>query len=102
MDWWSIDAHIGECKPFPAQVVVYKGETDEHMTYVPECCETPSGLEAENKQLRKLCDRLIEYINDDRCEGCVCKTTCRNAELDECWQRTDIREMADKLGMVVD
>lgn len=59
-------------------------------------------LKAENKQLRELCNRLIEYINDDRCEGCVCKTTCRNAELDECWQRTDIREMADNLGMVVD
>lgn len=56
----------------------------------------------ENEQLHELCDRLIEYINDDRCEGCICKTTCRNAELDECWQRTDIREMADKLGMAVD
>lgn len=56
----------------------------------------------ENERLHELCDRLIEYVSDDRCEGCACKTSCRNDELDKCWQLTDIRELAAELGKVVD
>lgn len=102
MDWWSIEEHIGECRPFPAQVVVYKGETNERMTYVPECCKTSNSLEAENKQLRKLCERFAEYVSFDRCEGCVCKSSCREGLVDECWQLTEIRELASELGIEVD
>lgn len=73
MSWWSIKTHIGECRPFPAQVVVYKGETNEHMTYVPECCRVPSSLEAENRQLRELVRVSIEFCANGMCgleDGC--------------------------------
>ena len=49
---WSIEEHIGECRPFPAQVVVYKGETDECLAYVSG--EVADRLKAENAKLREL------------------------------------------------
>lgn len=57
---------------------------------------------AENAKLRKLCKKLIEYVSQDRCEGCVCKLRCNDGLIDECWQRTEIREMAQGLGIEVD
>ena len=56
----------------------------------------------ENAKLRELCKKFAEYVSYDRCEGCVVKTACRNAEIDECWQRTEIRELASELGIEVD
>lgn len=49
---WSIEEHIGDCRPFPAQVVVYKGETDECLAYVSG--EVADRLKAENEKLREL------------------------------------------------
>lgn len=56
---WSIEEHIGACRPFPAQVVVYKGETDECLAYVSG--EVADRLKAENAELRKL---LLSVWND--------------------------------------
>lgn len=49
---WSIEEHIGDCRPFPAQVVVYRGETNECMAYVSG--EVVDRLKAENGRLREL------------------------------------------------
>ena len=48
---WSIDEHIGEGRPWPAQVVVYRGETDECLAYVSG--EVADRLQAENDKLRE-------------------------------------------------
>lgn len=53
---WSIEEHIGDCRPFPAQVVVYKGETGECLAYVSG--EVADRLRAENTKLRELCADL--------------------------------------------
>ena len=58
-------------------------------------------LQAENAKLRELCRRFAEYASQDRCEGCVCKRRCNNGEIDECWQRTEIREAAHEFGIEV-
>ncbi len=50
---WSIEEHIGECRPWPAQVVVYRGETGECLAYVSG--EVADRLQAENAKLRELC-----------------------------------------------
>ena len=57
---------------------------------------------AENDKLRELCKKFAEYVSYDRCEGCVVKTACRNAEIDECWMFTNIRELASELELEVD
>ena len=59
-------------------------------------------LQAENAKLRELCRKFAEYVSQDRCEGCVCKHRCNDGEIDECWQRTEIRELARELGIEVD
>lgn len=56
---------------------------------------------SENAKLRELCRRFSEYMSQDRCEGCVCKRRCNEGEIDECWQRTEIREAAHELGIEV-
>ena len=58
-------------------------------------------LKAENAKLRKLCKLFIEYVGEDRCEGCVCKSRCNDGQIDECWMLADIRELASELGMEV-
>ena len=59
-------------------------------------------LEAENAKLRELVRKYVEYTSQDRCEGCVCKRKCNDGDVDECWQRTEIRELARELGIEVD
>ena len=59
---WSIEEHIGACRPFPAQVVVYKGETDECLAYVSG--EVADRLKAENAKLRELCKELLDLCYD--------------------------------------
>lgn len=49
---WSIEEHIGDCRPFPSQVVVYKGETGECLAYVSG--EVADRLMSENSKLREL------------------------------------------------
>lgn len=56
----------------------------------------------ENAKLRELCRRFAEYVSHDRCEGCVCKSRCNDGKIEECWQRTEIREIARELGIEVD
>lgn len=51
---WSIEEHIGDFRPFPAQVVVYKGETGECLAYVSG--EVADKLRAENAKLREQVD----------------------------------------------
>ena len=57
---WSIEEHIGECRPWPTQVVVYRGETDECLAYVSG--EVADQLKAENEKLRKFCQRVCRRI----------------------------------------
>ena len=54
---------------------------------------------AENAKLRELVRRYGEYTSQDRCEGCVCKSRCNEGYIEECWQRTEIRELARELGV---
>lgn len=56
----------------------------------------------ENAKLRELCKRFAEYVSQDRCEGCVCKRRCNDGEIEECWQRTEIRSAAHELGVEVE
>lgn len=58
---WSIEEHIGEGRPWPEQVVVYRGETDESLTYarrslsdVNKMVELMDTLAADNAKLREL------------------------------------------------
>lgn len=58
---WSIEEHIGEGRPWPEQVVVYRGETDESLTYarrslsdLNRMVELMDTLAAENAKLREL------------------------------------------------
>lgn len=57
---WSIEEHIGEGRPWPEQVVVYRGETDESLTYarrslsdMNKMAELMDALATENAKLRK-------------------------------------------------
>lgn len=58
-------------------------------------------LQVENAKLRELVCRYVEYTSQDRCEGCVFKSKCNNGDVDECWQLTEIRELARELGIEV-
>jgi hypothetical protein len=58
--------------------------------------------EAENAKLWELVRKYAEYTSQDRCEGCVCKSRCNDGDIEECWQRTEIRELARELGVEVD
>ena len=64
---WSIEEHIGEGRPWPEQVVVYRGETDESLTYarrslsdVNKMVELMDTLVAENTKLREQGERLFD------------------------------------------
>ena len=57
---WSIEEHIGECRPWPAQVVVYRGETDECLAYVSG--EVADQLKAENAKLCADVERLRQEL----------------------------------------
>lgn len=56
-------------------------------------------LRAENVKLRELVRKYSEYTDQDRCEGCFCKSRCNDGDVDECWQLTEIQELARKLGI---
>lgn len=63
---WSIEEHIGEGRPWPEQVVVYRGETDESLTYarrslsdVSKMVELTDTLAAENAKLRELVRLMV-------------------------------------------
>lgn len=60
---WSIEEHIGEGRPWPAQVVVYRGETDECLAYVSG--EVADRLQAENAKLRERVAELEELLPEN-------------------------------------
>ena len=78
---WSIEEHIGEGRPWPEQVVVYRGETDESLTYarrslsdVNKMVELMDTLAAENAKLRELVrwaamilTGIFPYVDYSRC-----------------------------------
>ena len=84
---WSIEEHIGEGRPWPEQVVVYRGETDESLTYarrslsdVNQMVELMDTLAAENAKLRELVrDVYTLHWNGLDCTECPwfdeCDTT---------------------------
>lgn len=95
---WSIEEHIGDCRPFPAQVVVYKGETDECLAYVSG--EVVDRLKAENAKLRELVldyEHCSMHADCDRCE--YDGTTSTHCPLSPCFP--DIDELHE-LGVEVE
>ena len=89
-----------EWRHFPKVLVMRNVETNEERRYVPDSLSI--RLKVENSRLLKLCKMFAEYVSQDRCEGCCCKSRCRDGLIDECWMLSDIRELASELGMVVD
>lgn len=85
-----------------------KCETCEAMLDCDECLRADKPrkdrkrLASENAKLRELCRMFAEYVSQDRCEGCVVKRRCNEGEIEECWQRTEIREIAHELKIEVD
>ena len=75
-------------------------QTDAQMAYI-EAEREVDRLQTENAKLRELVRKYVEYTSQDRCEGCVCKRKCNDGDVDECWQRTEIRELARELGIEV-
>ena len=69
---------------------------------VREVTSYVTALQAENAKLHELVRRYAEYVSHDRCEGCVCKSRCNDGEIEECWQRKEIREIAPELEIEVD
>ena len=99
---WSIEEHIGDCRPFPAQVVVYRGETDECLAYVSG--EVADRLKAENDKLRVLCATVID---DWMSKVCPTFPFCEyGGEYQDCTDETCgnqiYRQMARELGVEVD
>lgn len=95
---WSIEEHIGDCRPFPAQVVIYRGETDECLAYVSG--EVADRLKAENARLRELVrdyEHCSTHASCDRCE--YDGTTSTHCPLSPCFP--DIDELQE-LGIEVD
>lgn len=66
-----------------------------------ELMDENDKLKLENAKLRELVRRYVEYTSQDRCEGCVVKPSCNDGEVDECWQLTEIRELAREMGIEV-
>lgn len=67
---WSIEEHIGEGRPWPEQVVVYRGETDESLTYarrslsdVNQMVELMDTLADENAKLRELVRSMYDVLD---------------------------------------
>ena len=77
---WSIEERIGECRPFPAQVVVYRGETDECMAYVSG--EVADRLKAENAGLRELVKDMWPFVKEGSVHPCPNRGCCLFEECD--------------------
>ena len=94
----------GPC-PTPDEMRVELWLHEESATRLLDMCDRIDAefhnIQAENDKLRELVRKYGEYIDQDRCEGCVCKSRCNNGDVDECWQLTEICELASKLGIKV-
>ena len=100
---WSIEEHIGDCRPFPAQVVVYRGETDECLAYVSG--EVTDRLKAENAQLRELVRDMMRFFEDgDYCTICEKVAECESPDEDgsDCLMRGVFRSRMDDMGLEVE
>lgn len=94
---WSIEEHIGEGRPWPEQVVVYRGETDESLTYarrslsdVNKMVELMDTLAAENTRLRELVLDMMRFFEDgDWCTTCeqACKCESQEQYEEDCLMR---------------
>jgi hypothetical protein len=80
---WSIEEHIGEGRPWPEQVVVYRGETDESLTYarrslsdVNKMVELMDTLAAENAKLREQGERLFDKTLELLAENARLRELC--------------------------
>lgn len=61
-------------------------------------------LRQERDRLRDIVRMYASYVDDDRCEGCVCKRACNDGMVEECWQLTEIRKAekeARELGIEI-
>lgn len=87
-------------KPFGSSVI----DREISRVVINPFSDSPQAFvsESEYVKLRELCRRYGEYLSQDRCEGCVCKTRCNNGLIDECWQLGEIRDLARELGMEVE
>ena len=90
---WSIEEHIGEGRPWPEQVVVYRGETDESLTYarrslsdVNQMVELMDTLAAENAKLRE----LVRYAYE-------CAIHSDHATCDDCRRMNSSCILADRM-----
>ena len=66
--------------------------------------ESLKKYRAQNAKLRDIVHMYASYVDDDRCEGCVCKRACNEGMVEECWQLTEIREAekeARELGIEI-
>ena len=77
-------------------------EVERLRSVVSDGADNARELRAENAKLRGLCRKFAEYLSKDRCEGCVVKRRCNEGDVEECWQRTEIRKVASELGIEVD
>ena len=114
---WSIEEHIGEGRPWPEQVVVYRGETDESLTYarrslsdVNKMVELMDTLAAENAKLRELAERAWKAAEmfcqawDGPChaDGVSIMPPCPMDERDELCVYGLIQRDLRELGVEVD
>lgn len=98
---WSIEERIGEFRPFPAQVVVYKGNTDECLAYVSG--EVADRLKAENEKLRELVRELWNcalqyhrfdvYRHEIGVDGCGIDCTANGESCCACKLEQRMREL---------
>ena len=102
---WSIEEHIGEGRPWPEQVVVYRGETDESLTYarrslsdVNKMVELMDTLAADNAKLRELVRHMHTCMEHYEMDGTI---SCDRCPLDNCVGNCDYERRMRELGVEV-
>lgn len=101
---WSIEEHIGEGRPWPEQVVVYRGETDESLTYarrslsdVNKMVELMDTLAADNAKLRELVRHMRTCMEHYEVDGTI---SCDRCPLDNDTGNCDFERRMSELGVV--
>ena len=74
---------------------------DDYLDLYLDYSEMLQEARDENAKLRELARRFGEYVSQDRCEGCVMKRRCNNGDVEECSQMTEIRALANEMGIEV-
>ena len=123
---WSIEERIGEGRPWPEQVMVYRGETDECLVYVSSevadsaydvgyrdgsihyelkhcpACKNVADLQealAENAKLRELVRHLYECMCNIDADG---NYECDSCEYDNAEGECDFERLMRELGVEAD